>query len=106
MENISIWVEIIVSIITGLVVCIPLVFKLVQFIKNAAKAKNWAPMMQLVLTLMTEAEENYSTGAEKKEYVIDGIKALEGTLNYDVDIDAVSAMIDSIVLATKKINKK
>ena len=106
MENVSIWIEIIVSIITGLVVCIPLVVKLVQFIRSAVKAKNWAPMMQLVLKLMAEAEENYSTGAEKKAYVIDSIKALEGTLNYDVDVDAIDAMIDSIVLATKKINKK
>lgn len=106
MENVSIWVEIIVSIITGLVICIPLVIKMVQFIKTAIKEKNWAPMMQLVLKLMAEAEENYSTGAEKKAYVIDSIKALEGTLNYDIDEDAIGAIIDSVILATKQINKK
>ena len=104
MKDISIWIELIISIITGLVVCIPLIIKLVQFIQKAIKEKNWAPMMQLILKLMTEAEENYSTGAEKKQYVLDSIKALEGTLNYDVDIEAVSAMIDSVILATKKIN--
>lgn len=106
MENVNIWIEIIIAILTGLATCIPLVIKLVQTIKEAVRAKNWAPMMQLVLRLMTEAEENYSTGAEKKAYVIDSINATKDTLNYDVDMDAVSAMVDAIIDVTKKINKK
>ena len=106
MENVNIWIEIIIAILTGLATCIPLVIKLVQTIKEAVRAKNWTPMMQLVLRLMTEAEENYSTGAEKKAYVIDSINATKDTLNYDVDMDAVSAMVDAIIDATKKINKK
>ena len=104
MENINFWVEIIKALLTGLVVCIPLVIKLVQTIKEAVKAKNWTPLMQLVLKLMAEAEDNYSTGAEKKAYVLDSIEAVKGTLNYDVDMDAVSAMVDAIIEATKKIN--
>lgn len=106
MENVNIWIEIIIAILTGLATCIPLVIKLVQTIKEAVRAKNWTHMMQLVLRLMTEAEENYSTGAEKKAYVIDSINATKDTLNYDVDMDAVSAMVDAIIDATKKINKK
>ena len=104
MENIELWVNIIVSILAGLATCIPLVIKLVQVIQDAAKSKNWTPLMQLVLTLMAEAENNYSTGAEKKTYVIDSIEAVKDTLNYDVDMDVVNAMIDSIIIATKKIN--
>lgn len=104
MENVNLWINIIISVLTGLATCIPLVIKLVQVIKDAVKAKNWTPLMQLVLRLMTEAEENYSTGAEKKAYVIDSINALKGSLNYDVDMDAVDAMIDAIIIATKKIN--
>ena len=106
MENVNFWVEIIVALLTGLVAAIPLVIKLVQVLKDSVKAKNWTPLMQLLLKLMAEAEDNYSTGEEKKAYVIDSIKALESSLNYDVDIDAVDAMIDAIVLATKKINTK
>lgn len=104
MENVNFWVEIIVALLTGIAACIPLVIKLVQVIKDSVKAKNWTPLMQLVLRLMTEAENNYSTGAEKKEYVLDSIEAIKGTLNYDVDMEAVSAMIDSIAEITKKIN--
>ena len=104
MENVNFWVEIIVALLTGLVAAIPLVIKLVQVIKDSVKAKNWAPLMQILLKLMAEAEDNYSTGEEKKAYVMDSIKALESSLNYDVDMDAISAMVDAIIDATKRIN--
>ena len=98
------WVNLIVSVISGIAVCIPLVVKLIQYIKTAVKEKNWSSFMQLVLKLMTEAERLYSTGAERKEYVMSTIKTMESTLQYDVDEDVISAMIDSIVLASKTIN--
>lgn len=106
MENVNIWVGIITAIVTGLATCVPLVIKLVQVIKDAVKSKNWTPLMQLLLKLMAEAEDNYSSGEEKKAYVIDSIESIKGSLNYDVDMEAVSAMIDAIIIATKKINTK
>lgn len=104
MENVNIWINIIISILTGIATCVPLVIKLVQVIKENVKSKNWTPLMQIVLRLMSEAEENYSSGEEKKSYVIDSIEAIKDTLNYDVDMKTVSTMIDAIVLASKKIN--
>lgn len=98
------WVNLVVSVLSGLVVCVPLVVKLVQFIQTAVKEKNWSSLMQLVLKLMTEAEKNYATGAERKAYVIGAIKAMESTLNYDVDEKVIGDMIDSIVEASKVIN--
>ena len=100
----EVWTTIILPIISGLVACIPLVIKLVDVSKKAVKEKNWTAAMQLVLKLMTEAEQNYTTGAERKEYVLDSIKAVQGTLNYEVDLDAIGAMIDSIAKASKTIN--
>lgn len=102
----DIWMNIILPIISGLVATIPLVIKLIDVTKKSVKEKNWAPLMQLVLKLMTEAEKNYSTGAEKKTYVIDSIAAVKDTLNYEVDMKVVEEMIDSIIEATKKINTK
>lgn len=99
------WINIILPIISGLVACVPLVIKLVEYIQKAAKEKNWTALMQLVLKLMAEAENNYKTGVERKEYVIDSINAIKDTLNYNVDMTIVSEMIDSIIDATKKINK-
>lgn len=101
MEN---WVNIIVSILSGLAVCIPLVIKLVEYIRKAIQEKNWSNIMQIVLNLMTEAEKNYATGAERKQYVMSSIESIKSTLNCDVDMNTISDMIDSICKASKIIN--
>ena len=100
------WVQIIVSILTGLAATIPLVIKLIDAVKKAHKEKNWKAVVSLVLALMTEAEQNYENGAERKDYVMSSIKAMEHTLEYDIDEKAISELIDAVVLATKKINTK
>ena len=100
----EVWTNIILPILSGLVAAIPLVIKLVEISQKFIKEKNWTMVMQIVLKLMAEAEDNYGTGAERKEYVLDSIRALQGTLNYEVDLDAISAMIDSIAKASKQIN--
>ena len=100
------WVNLIVAILSGLATAIPLVIQLVKYVRQVSREKNWSSLVQLVLKLMVEAEQNYSTGAERKEYVIDTIKAMEGTLNYDVDEHTVAAIVDSIVEASKTINTK
>lgn len=98
--------NLVLAIITGLSAAIPLVIQLVKYIKLAIKEKNFSRIMTIVLALMSEAEENYATGAERKEYVMDSITKLSNSLDYDVDLDAISAMIDAIVEASKKINVK
>ena len=102
----DIWTTIILPIISGLVACIPLVIKLIDYVKKVVKEKNWAAVVQIVLKLMAEAEQIYSNGNEKKDYVMASIKAMEGTLQYDIDEKAIGELIDSVILATKKINTK
>ena len=102
----EVWTNIVLPIISGLVACLPLVVKLIEYIQKVTKEKNWTALMQLVLKLMTEAETNYTDGADKKAYVISSIEVIKKTLNYDVDMDVVSEMIDSIIEATNKINTK
>jgi hypothetical protein len=102
----EVWTTIILPIISGLIAAIPLVIKLVDTVQKFHKEKNWKAVVQLVLKLMAEAEQNYTNGAERKDYVISSIKAIENTLQYDIDEKAISELIDSIVLATKKINTK
>ena len=62
--------------------------------------------MALVMNLMAEAEEKYSDGAQKKEYVLGSLHAVEKTLNFDIDDVVIGQMIDGIVEVTKKINVK
>jgi hypothetical protein len=98
------YINLIIAILSGLVTAIPLVVQLVKYVKAAIQEKNWSKVMQLVLNLMTEAEKNYATGAERKEYVMDSIESIKDVLEYEVDMDAISAMIDAIVAASKTIN--
>lgn len=102
----EIWTTIILPIISGLVACVPLVIKLVEYIQKAAKEKNWKSVVQLVLKLMAEAEQVYTNGDDKKAYVMSSIKAMENTLQYDIDEKAIGELIDAVVTATKKINIK
>ena len=102
----EIWTNIILPITTGLVAAIPLAIKLIEYVEKVVKEKNWGVVVQLVLKLMAEAEQLYSNGAEKKEYVMAAIKEMENTLQYDIDEKAIGELIESVVLATKKINTK
>lgn len=102
----EVWTTIIIPILTGLVTAIPLVIKLVDAIQKAHKEKNWKSVVQLVLVLMKDAEQNCANGADKKQYVISSIKAMEKSLQYDVDEEAIGELIDAVVDATKRINTK
>lgn len=92
-------------IIIGVGVCFAFV---VQFIKRftiAIKEKDFGKIMELILDLIPEAEERFSTGAERKEYVMSNIKSISATLGYKVDEDRISEMIDAVITLTKKVNK-
>lgn len=105
MENFNFWIQAIISIISGIAVLVPLMVKLVQFIQASVKEKNWNQMLKLVMNLMAEAEEKFEKGAEKKEWVMGQLKAMASTLNYDIDWDVVSEMIDKICDVSKELNK-
>lgn len=101
MEN---WVQILVSILSGLVALIPLVVKLIEYVKAATKEKNWSQMLKLVMNLMEQAEQDFKYGSEKKEWVMGQLEALSNTLNYDIDYDVVSDMIDKMCAMAKNVN--
>lgn len=102
----EIWTTYILPVLSGLLATIPLVIKLIDLAQKASREKNWKAVVQLVLALMKEAEQNYANGADKKQYVMSSIKAMEKSLQYDIDEEAISELIDAVVDATKKINTK
>ena len=102
----EIWTTIVLPIFSGLVAAIPLVIKLIEYVQKARKEKNWGAVVQLILKLMAEAEQNYTNGEDKRNYVMSSIKAMEHTLQYDIDEKAIGELIDAIVLTTKKVNAK
>lgn len=98
------WVEIVVEILSALIVVLPLVVKLVEYVGKAAKEKNWQALLQLVTNFMKEAESKFATGAERKDYVMLAIKASADTLNYPVDMEVVSGLIDDLSDMSKVVN--
>lgn len=103
------WVKMLCEIMSGLVVLIPLVVKLIEYVKVATKAKNWNKLMQLAIKYMETAEEKFSDGATRKEWVLGMIRTSAASINYDLDeteISKISDLIDSICDASKIINKE
>jgi hypothetical protein len=97
-------IECAVQIFSGLIVLIPLVVKLVQYVEKASKEKNWNKLLALTIDLMQEAEIKFSEGADKKQWVIAMIKASAESINYDIDVEEISKMIDDLCSMTKVVN--
>lgn len=100
------WLELAVSILAGLAVAIPLVIKLVEYVQKAVKEKNWGVVLNMVMNYMSIAEEKFATGAERKEWVMAMVEESSKTVNYDVDMNVISALIDNLCTMTKLVNVK
>ncbi len=98
------WYEIAISVLTGLAAAIPLVVKLVEYVQKAVKEKNWNDLLKLVTNLMEEAESKFDNGADRKEWCLMMVKASADTINYDIDLEKVSELIDSLCAMTKIVN--
>ena len=98
------WYEIIISILSGLAVAIPLVIKLVEYVKQAIQEKNWGQLLTLVMNLMEEAEGKFDNGSDRRQWVLDMVQESANMINYDIDINQVGALIDSLCELSKKIN--
>lgn len=97
-------VSIIVAILTGLATCIPMAVKLYQSVKEAIQEKNWPHLLGLVVDLMEEAEEKFTDGATRKEWVMAMVQTSAEYINYPVDTQALSDMIDALCDMTKIVN--
>ena len=98
------YLDIILSIVAGLAAAIPLVIKLVQYVTAAVKEKNWNKLLDLVMNLMEEAEKKFADGATRKEWVMAMVQASAESINYDIDLAAISELIDSLCDLTNKVN--
>lgn len=96
--------QVIVQILTSLVTLIPMIFALVKWITVAVKEKNWNNLLSLILSLCAKAEEQFFDGADKKQWVMSMVKASLDSINYEIDDETLSALIDSLIELTKKVN--
>lgn len=98
--------SIVIYILEGLVTLIPMLIALVKFIIKSVKEKNWKNLLQLAMNLMAEAETKFDDGASRKEWVLSMIRASAKSLNYDIDEETLSALIDSLIELTNTVNVK
>ncbi len=99
------WMQYVVAILSGLAAAIPLVVKLVEYISKAVREKNWNNVLKLVMELMEQAEGKFSDGATRKEWVMAMVQSSAKTINYDIDMDIISNLIDSLCDMSKVVNK-
>lgn len=99
-------VTIIFDVILAAGIATPLVIKLIQYIKESIKEKNWNNLVKLLLELITKAETLFENGAERKEWVIEMVKTSEKQINFDIDEVQLSELIDELVEMTKQVNVK
>lgn len=98
------WYEILIEILSGLIIMIPLVVKLVEYVKAAVMERNWNDLLVLVMNLMKEAEGKFDNGADRKNWVLMAVKASADTINYNIDMDKVAKLIDDLCDMTRVVN--
>ena len=96
--------EILPDIFVGIACSIPLVIALIKYVKKAVQEKNWNNLLKLVTNLMKEAEGKFDNGADRKEWVLVMVKASADTINYDVDLEVIGNLIDSLCDMSKVVN--
>lgn len=101
------WIQIVISILTGVSILIPLTIKLVNVVKQASLEKNWNLLIKMAMDYMVEAEKNIATGAERKKWVVSMVIASAANINYPLtneDIQKLEDLVDAICDASKVIN--
>ena len=98
--------ELIIEILAGLMIVIPLVVKLIEYVKKSVLERNWHNLIHLLLNLIATAEEKFDNGADRKQWVIAMVQASANTINYPISEQELSKLIDNLVELTKKVNVK
>lgn len=98
------WVKLIIAVLSGICTAIPLVYKLIQFVREAYASKQWSVLVDYVLELMKTAEDKFEDGATRKEWVLAVVKANANKLDVEIDLEAIGNMIDSLCAMSKVVN--
>lgn len=98
--------QLICAMLTGAATAIPLVIKLVEYVRQAAQERNWKKLLELTVSLMEDAEQLFEDGQARKEYVMGAVDKLAGTIGYAVDSEELGRMIDRLCEMSKSVNAK
>ena len=102
----ELWI-VISSILSGLIVCVPLVIKLVSVTREAVRKGNWDKLVGMVADYMAEAEIKIADNATRKEWVMGMIRTSANTFDYDLTEGGwtkISEMIDHLCTMARTVN--
>lgn len=97
-------VQIIVAILVGMGISIPVVASLIKSVRQNITEKRWDLLTKKAIDFMITAEENFRTGAVKKDFVLSMLKRAAEQESLPFDEEKVGAMIDAMVELSKQIN--
>lgn len=98
------WVELIVAILSGLAAGIPLVWKLIQYVGQVIRDRNWTCFITTLMSYMSIAEKEFAVGADRKQWVMDAIDNTSDIVNYEVDAETLSTLIEMLIQFSKQVN--
>lgn len=97
-------IDLIVAVLAGLVTAIPLVYKLIQYVKLAAKNGEWGDIVDLVVMYMKDAEQLFEDGTSRKDYVMTKIAESADVIDYPIDMVVIGELIDKLCDMAKVVN--
>lgn len=100
------WLEFIIAILSGMATTIPLIIKLVKVVEDSIRERNWDKLLKLVMNLMESAESMFDDGASRKEWVLQYVDAMSDSVDYDIDMEVVSGLIDNLCSMSKQLNTR
>jgi len=99
----------IASILSGLIVCIPLVIKLIQVTRETVRKGNWNKIVGMAAEYMAQAEVKIEDNATRKEWVLGMIRTSASQIDYDItdlEWDKISMMIDQLCTMARTVNSE
>ena len=103
------WYEIVIKVLSGLIVVLPLVVKLVNVTTAYVREQNWNKIIVMVTEYMVTAETMFEKGSDKKAWVLEMLKTSAKVSNFDLteeNLAKISALIDDMCDLSKQINVK
>lgn len=94
------------AILSGVATAIPLIIKLVEKVQEVMRERNWSKLVDETIEYMAIAKDKFDDNTEKKEWVMSMIQHSAEMLKYDIDMDAISKLIDSICDVSKILRDK
>lgn len=90
------WIELAISFLSALVVIIPLGIKLYNTVTELVRQKNWPRIVEAVVDYMAEAEVMFTSGADRKTWVMTMIQHTAAQLNYTMTMEDIANIGDLI----------